>query len=109
MEDRSPLCPNMHIELAEALPSDPTPDVRQYTWKYFNRLRTGVVRTKSVLKKMGAAQTHSEHTMPMWTGRGHNKPPIKMSASGRTMGVGSGGRGGGRAHLDFHTWYKYSR
>jgi len=26
----------------------------------------------------------------------------------RSMGFGSG-RGGGRAHLDFHTWYRYCR
>jgi len=54
------------------------------TWKCLNRLRTGMALTKSALKKWGLFEP-TGNTQCEWTGRGYDKPLIKMSASGRTL------------------------
>jgi len=36
-------------------------------------------------EEMRGFRTYSQHHMQMWIGRGHNKPPIKISASGKTL------------------------
>ena len=64
--DESPAYPEMHIKPAEAL--TPGSDSGWKAWRCLNRLRSGIARTKSSLKKWGFLETTASTLYECGTG-----------------------------------------